>query len=188
MNANPTYLRVKDHAGQAPFLEDDVRDAEARLLLALEEAPPGTIVRVDLEGVRIASAAVRGLLRRALRRLYGGEQAELQDRFIALDNVSDSWHSVDVTMRAEDAIVVAHRQLNDPPQLLGKLDPAVATSYDFASARDTVTANMVMKHFDLSIAAASNRLATLSKHGLVRRIDQRATASGGREYVFRAIV
>jgi len=178
---------LSSHVHSAPFLEDDVREAEALLLQLLENAPFGTTVRVDLEGVRIASAAVRGLLRRPLRRLQGGEQAELRDRYIVLDNVSDSWHSVDVTMRSEDAIVAVHRQLHDPAQLLGKTDPAVRETYDFASSRDAVTANMLTKQFGLSIAAASNRLATLARHGVIRKIDQRSTASGGREYVFHAI-
>lgn len=187
MNTKNVRFLLRAHTLSAPFLAEDVRDAEAALLRVLEEAPSGVTVRVDFDRVRIASDAVRGLLRRPLRRIQGAEQAELRDRFIALDNVSDSWHSVDVTMRAEDTIVVVHRQMHDPAQLLGKPDAAVTATYDFVRSSVTVTANMVMNAFGLTIAAASNRLATLAKHGLVRRIAQRPTPSGGREYIYQAI-
>ena len=187
MNTEQVQFRIRDHAPDTLFLEEEVQRAEAALLRTLEGALPGSTVRVDFQEVRIASAAVRGLLRRPLRRLHGGEQAELRDRFIALDNVRTNWHSLDVTLRAEDAIAIAHREAHDVAQLVGKQDVAVRATYDFVRSRDAVTANMIMQQFDLTIAAAGNRLATLARYGLVRRFDQRPTPTGGREYLYKGI-
>jgi hypothetical protein len=190
VNTTPVKFRLADHVakGAVAFLATDVQDAEKGLLELLDTTALGTIVRVDVARVRIASAAVRGLLRRALRRIQGGDQAELLDRYIVLENIGDSWHSFDVTLKSENLLVTGYRSASDRASLLGEPDIAVAETYRFMQNKEYVTAKMVMAHFELNtIAAASNRLATLLKYGLVRRVEERPTVTGGRQYLYQAI-
>lgn len=169
-------------------MADDVRDAESALLGVVASAPQGTIIRVDFSEVSIASEAVRGLLRRPLRRIHGGEQAEAPERYIVLENVGRNWHSLEVTLRYEDLVSIAYRAASSEPELAGKADPAMAETYEFVRSVPDATAKLVMVRFGLNtIAAASNRLASLLKSALVRRVEERPTGAGGRQYVYTAV-
>lgn len=188
VNINSHWFRFGERFPdlKAPFVAADVAAAELELLHELESAYPAAIVRIDFDGIRIASGAVRALLRRPVRRIVGGDLAELSGRYLVLENVGDSWDSVAVTLRDEGIAMVAYCKKGDEPEVLGKTDAALTETYRFVRASGEATAKAVMDTFRLNtIAAASNRLATLAKHALVHRVDDKR--AGMRQYVYHAI-
>ena len=177
-----THLRLLDF-GTEFFGEEEVAQAELRLLDALETMPKGGLLVIDFEGTRIASEAARKLLKRPLLRLGTGE---FEDRFIVLDHVNPSRYSVDAMLRREGLSAVERTSAG--PRIIGKQDPVAVATFDFVAAGDQVTAKEVLDHFQLqNIASATNRLTSLAKIGLIRRTGPRPLPTGGREYVFTAV-
>lgn len=176
-------LRVRDVGNSDLFEASDAVAAETEILKKLGALPEGGLLVVDFAKVRIASEAARQLLRRAIMRITSGEY---RDRYVVLENLDRSRYSVDAMLRLEELTAV----LRGPsgPSLLGKRDRVAAETFDFVATGEAVTAKMVMDHFGLqNIAAATNRLASLAKLALVRRLGPRALPTGGREYVFSAV-
>lgn len=175
-------LRLADF-GNSFFVEEQIAGAEQRLLDRLESAPPGVVVAVNFAETLIASEAARQLLKRALLRLGSGE---LEDRFLILEQLGRSHYSIQAMLRLEGLTTVERTSAG--PRLIGKVDPVAAATFEFVAAHQDVTANAVLKHFDLqNIAAATNRMTALTKSAAVRRTGPRPLPSGGREYVFTAV-
>lgn len=182
MRDTSSDLRLADF-GPEFFGEEQTAQAELRLLSALESLPQGGLIVIDFAETRIASEAARQLLKRALLRLGSGE---LEDRFVVLDHVEPSRYSVDAMLRREGLTAV--ERTASGPRLIGKQDPVAVATFEFVAGGDEVTAKAVMDKFDLqNIAAATNRLSSLAKMGLVRRTGPRPLPTGGREYVFAAV-
>lgn len=176
---------VLDHTGRRDLFHDsDIGDAESTLLDMLHDATQGTLLFVDFTGVRIASAAARQLLKRAMLRLRSGEIA---DRYLVLGDLGDSYYNVH-TMLVSESLTVVERTLDEGPKLRGIVDPAVQTTYDFLVQARTATASAVQEKLQLNnISTATNRLTSLGKLALARRIERRTVTGGGREYVYAAV-
>lgn len=167
------------------FTDEDGAAIEAALLERLEQMPPGSLLVIDLSGIRVASAAARRILRRALLRVTGGE---LADRFLAVTGMSETRYSVKVMLESEGLTLVERPAEGGPARLLGKIDPAVEETYGFVSGVPRATAHDVMKQFEQrTISAATNRLTRLASLGLARRVDQEIIEGGGRQYVYAAV-
>lgn len=178
-------FKLRTHAtSRALFTSAQVEDAERDLLDTLEALPQGGLLVVDFSSVRIASEAARQLLRRALRRLGGGE---LADRYLVLGDLGDSLYNVEA-MLIKEALTVVERSEDEGPQLRGQVDPAMRETYHYLLTVPTATASMVQKQFALAnISTATNRLSNLARLALARRVEQRAVAGGGREFVYAAV-
>lgn len=178
-------FRVKAHlATRAPFKDSDAKEAEAALLAELDSLPPAGLLPVDFSGVRMSSEAARRLLRRAILRVTGGE---LSDRYIVLGDLGDSLYNVEV-MLAGESLIAVERSDEDGPTLRGEVDQVVRDTHQFLCSVPSATASMVQDHFKLAnISTATNRLSTLSKLAVARRVEQRPVAGGGREFVYAAV-
>jgi hypothetical protein len=185
LEATPFQLRshVRGRT-RSLFTKADTEDAERRLLDTLDSLPPGSLLLIDFFGLRISSEAARQLLRRALLRITTGE---LTDRFLILGDLGDSLYNVDVMLIGE-SLTAVERSEDEGPQLRGVVDPAIRDTYAYLAGKPVATASMVLNDLGLStISAATNRLTTLTKLGLARRVTQRPVAGGGREYVYAAV-
>ena len=179
-------FRVRSHTARTRslFTRVDTEHAEQALLSALEQLPVGGLLVVDLEGVRIASEAARQLLRRPLLRLTTGE---LADRYLVLRELGESIYNVEVMLQRE-SLVAVERSESEGPQLRGNVDVAVRATYELLTNVPTATASAVQESLQLAnISTATNRLTTLAKLGLARRVEHRPVAGGGREFVYAAV-
>lgn len=180
-----SVFRISEHVTERSlFTASEASTAETALLEALDRLPEGGLLRIDFSGVRVSSEAARQLLRRALLRVTTGE---LKNRFIVLGDLGDSFYNVEVMLEGEGLVVV---ELSDDegPQLRGDVDPAVRATYSHLLTVSHATANSIQTHFALTnISTATNRLTTLSRLGLARRVDHRPVAGGGREFVYSAV-
>ena len=167
------------------FDADDARAKEAALLERLEQMSPGALLVVDFTGVRVASEAARQLLRRAMRRILGGE---LPDRFLVLSGLTTGRYNVEVVLEGEDLTMVERLADGTKARLLGRVDPAVRDTYSFLLSQGTTRAKDVYEHFSLSnMSTATNRLTSLARLGLAYRMDQESVPSGGRQYVYTPV-
>lgn len=178
-------LTAGEDVGELLFDADDARSKEAALLDRLERLPPGGLLPIDFTGVRVASEAARQLLRRALRRITGGE---LPDRFVVLTGLSAGRYNIEVVLDGEDLTMVERLTDGTRARLLGRIDPAVRDTYQFLLSVPSARAKDVYEHFSLSnMSTATNRLAALARIGLAYRADQEPVAAGGRQYVYVAV-
>jgi hypothetical protein len=167
------------------FEAADVRAKEAELLRRLEELPPGGLLAIDFSGVRIASEAARQLLRRAVRRVTGGE---LPDRFLVLTGLSTGRYNIEVVLEGENLTMIERLTDGTRARLIGHVDPAVRDTYHFLLTQPTVRAKDVCEHFSLAnTSTATNRLAALARVALAYRLDQEPVPGGGRQYVYAAV-
>jgi hypothetical protein len=167
------------------FEAEEAAPLEERLLQRLEDLPTGGLLVIDFAGVKVASEAARQLLRRACRRITGGE---LPDRYLVLSHLGRSRYSIEVMLEAEDITVVERGDDDTSATLFGKLEPAMQETYEFVRSRSVATAKDVFEHFKLNtISAATNRLTNLAKLALARRVEEQSVAGGGRQYVYAAV-
>lgn len=180
-------FQVRSHIrgrNRSLFTKGDTEDMEHELLATLTALGPGTLLLVDVSGIRISSEAARQLLRRALLRITTGE---LADRFLVLSDLGESLYNVEVMFLGE-SLTMVERSEEDGPTLRGVVDPAIRDTYGYLIRRPTATASTLLNDLDLTtISAATNRLTNLTKLGLARRIAQRPVSGGGREYVYAAV-
>lgn len=183
-NEAPEF-RLRTHLKtRSPFKDADTEAAEGALLAELDALGPGGLLAIDFTGVRISSEAARRLLRRPLLRLTRGE---LADRYLVLGDLGDSLYNVDV-MLAGESLIAVERSADEGVVLRGDVDQAVRDTYGFLCSVPVATASKVQEHFGLSnISTATNRLTSLARLGLARRVEQRSVAGGGREFVYAAV-
>ncbi|HYW07860.1 MAG TPA: hypothetical protein VE913_12950 [Longimicrobium sp.] len=166
------------------FESEEAAPAEEHLLQRLDNMPAGALLVIDFQGVRISSEAARQLLRRAIRRVTGGE---LPDRYFVVRSLGRSRYNVEVMAESEDITLVERTDEGKGGQLVGKVEPAMRETYEFLLTRSTVTAKEVFEHFGLnSVSAATNRLTSLAKAALVRRVAEQPVAGGGKQFVYAA--
>jgi hypothetical protein len=104
-----------------------------------------------------------------------------------LTGLGDSVYNVDVMLKGEKLAVV-ERTASEGPIVRGHLDAALRDTYAWLAARETGTASVLREAARLgTIAAATNRLTTLWRQALARRVGQRPAEGGGREYVYAAV-
>jgi hypothetical protein len=73
-------------------------------------------------------------------------------------------------------------------ELLGKIGPELAETYQLAVRKGRITAREVLAIAPgVGISAISNRLAKLQTMGLLVRTQEGARESGGRQFVYQAV-
>ena len=105
-----------DNSSGVLFGASDALELEEEILARVESLPPGSLLPVDFSGVRVATSAARQLLRRAIRRIASGE---LNDRYLVLQNLGDSWEHIDIMLEA-DGLTVVERTEESASKLLGR--------------------------------------------------------------------
>lgn len=185
IEAEPFVVRVA--AGKPAdilFKGDEAAPHEEALLKRLETLPLGSLLAVDFGNVLISSEAARRLLRRALRRILSGE---LEDRYLLLDHLGPSRYNIEVMLKGE-GLTMVERTEEGGAVLLGPVEPAVRQTYEFLRERLVVTARDLQDGLGLpTISAATNRLTTLAKLALARRVGEEPVPGGGRQYVYAAV-
>lgn len=181
-------FRVRSEPGDEPevlFTAAEAAAQEDALLRTLETLPPGALLPVDFEGVLISSEAARALLRRALRRLTSGE---IEDRYIVLERLGPSRYNVGLMLEGEGLTAVERPEEGGRSRLIGRVEAAVRQTYEFLVGRELATARDVQEHFGLSnISTATNRLTTLAKLALARRVAEQPVPGGGRQFMYAGV-
>jgi hypothetical protein len=181
--AAPLGLWTGTQDVETMFLEEETADREIELLQRLEQMPEGSVMAIDLSKVRLASAAARRLLRRALLRLRSGE---LPGRFLVLEDTGESEYSVEAMLLGEELVMVERTSVG--PRLLGDIDSAVEETYRVLLKDGQATAGSIQRELGLTnISTATNRLSKLAQLGLAWRVEQRPASGGGREYVYAPV-
>jgi hypothetical protein len=170
---------------QMGMFDGDAIVAEAKLLATLDRIPPGSLQPIDFSGTSgVASAAARRLLKRALQRITGGE---LEDRFLILTGLGRNRDNIQIMLKGEGLLLVERLDAGKV-ELRGAPDVAVGTTFDLLLMLGSATANKVKEELALNnISTATNRLTTLLKLGIARRIDYRTVPGGGREFVYAPV-
>lgn len=183
--AAPFLLRRHERGGSTIlFSSADASNATSVILERLAALPEGGLLPVDLSDVRVCSEAARDLLRTPLLRITSGE---LPDRFVVLCGVDASRYNVDIMLRHE-GLVVVERTVNGGAAVMGRLDPALQSTYEYLLARPTTTAPDVYRHFRLANpSAATNRLTTLARLGLARRVADEPVGRGARRHIYSPV-
>lgn len=167
------------------FSAHEVAAKEEALLHALEALPPGSLLPVDFEGVKISSEAARELLRKALRRLTSGE---IEDRYLVLQRLGPSRYNIGLMLKGEGLTGVERPGEGTAARLIGRVEEAVRQTYEFLLGRETATARDLQEHFGLSnISTATNRLSGLAKLALARRVAEETVPGGGRQFIYAAV-
>lgn len=169
-----------DSAELTIISEEEAAPLERGLLEELERLPGGSVLPLDLAGVRLSSESARQLLRRALRRLSSGE---LDDRFLVIQNLRRGRYSVEAMLKLEGLTVVERVADGHPPQLLGKVDSVVKETYDFLVRNGDATARDLVDEFALkTVSAATNRLTNLTSLAVARRTAPESLPAGGVQF------
>ena len=182
--------RQKPHvvAGRTDLLNgrQEGRELADRLLAQLAASEPDSILPVDFGKVRFMDfSCADELMTRVLRRIRSGE---LGTRFILLQDLSPSVEENLAAVFAIRDLVCPKRTLGGKIELLGKIGPELAETYQLAVRKGTITAREVMAIApDVGISAISNRLAKLQTMGLLVRTKEGAPASGGRQFAYHAV-
>jgi hypothetical protein len=183
---DPFLVRAEVPPSQRTLFEgEEAAPAEDCLLRRLEEMPPGGLMPIDFAGVKVSSEAARQLLRRAFRRVTGGE---VPDRYLLLMHLGRSRYNVEVMLEAEEITFAERADDGATAKLIGKVEPAMRETYEYLCARKSATAKDVFEHFGLNnISTATNRLTGLAKMALARRVEEQPVAGGGRQYVYAGV-
>jgi hypothetical protein len=162
------------------------RELADRLLAQLEASEPDSILPVDFGKVNfIDFSCADELMTRVLRRIKSGE---LGTRFILLQDIPPSVEENLAAVFAIRDLVCPRLTKGGKIELLGKIGPELAETYNLAVRKGTITARDVMAIApDVGISAISNRLAKLQTMGLLVRTKEGAPASGGRQFIYQAV-
>jgi hypothetical protein len=162
------------------------RELADRLLAHLAASEPDSILPVDFGKVSFMDfSCADELLTRVLRRIRSGE---LGTRFILLQDIPPSVEENIAAVFAIRDLVCPKRTKGGKIELLGKIGPELAATYQLAVRKVKITARDVMAIApDVGISAISNRLAKLQTMGLLVRTKEAAAQSGGRQFVYQVV-
>ncbi len=157
-----------------------------RLLEQLEAGEPDSILPVDFGKVRFMDfSCADELMTRVLRRIRSGE---LGTRFILLQDLPPSVEENVTAVFAIRDLVCPRLTKGGQIELLGKIGPELAETYQLAVRKGKITARDVMAIApDVGISAISNRLAKLQTMGLLVRTKEGAAEGGGRQFIYQAV-
>jgi hypothetical protein len=126
------------------------------------------------------------MLTRVLRRIRSGE---LGTRFILLQDLPPSVEENIAAVFAIRDLVCPKLTKGGQIELLGKLGPELAETYQLAMRKGRITARDVMAIApEVGISAISNRLAKLHAMGLLVRTEEGAPEGGGRRpFTYQAV-
>ncbi len=182
--------RQKPHvvAGRTDLLNgrQEGRELADRLLAQLAASEPDSILPVDFGKVVFMDfSCADELMTRVLRRIRSGE---LGTRFILLQDLPPSVEENLAAVFAIRDLVCPKLTKGGKIELLGKIGPELAETYQLAVRKGTITARHVMAIApDVGISAISNRLAKLQTMGLLVRSREGAAEGGGRQFIYQAV-
>lgn len=169
-----------------------IRAARSEMLECLTRARPGSIVPLSLDRVELSASCIASILGPALKAIVEGE---LPGRYVVgVDRTGRSAWDADAGLKKESErigrkLACVWEGADHRKEVVGNIDPQVRATYMFAlerweSASLPTVARDLMVHANLTIQAASNRLAKASVAGLLFASDREAVAGGGAQYVF----
>lgn len=169
---------------------DEVQAARAALLDRLAKAPEGAVVPLSLEGVELSASCLAAILGPALSAVV---EKHVQNRYVLVLDPSgrNKWDGDAGLMKESERLgrklvcVWESKRL----ELAGPVDEQMKATYEFVlmgwqKRHDGATARELAERFDVSIQAASNRLARASSLGLLHAADREVVSGGGAQYVF----
>lgn len=165
--------------------EDGARIREA-ILKRLESETADIILPLNFSKVKFIDFSFADeMLCRLLRRILS---EELGDRFIVLEELSDSLkENISVALKERELVCVYTKQSSEV-EVLGKLSEELKNTYFAAVSRGKITTRDI---FDLdkmeNISAASNRLTRLKEVGLLTKTKDEVVTGGGRQYVYEPV-
>ncbi|MFA6357403.1 MAG: hypothetical protein WCY09_01860 [Candidatus Omnitrophota bacterium] len=165
--------------------EEGARIRES-ILKRLESEPVDVILPLNFSKVKfIDFSFVDETLCRIIRRILSGE---LGDKFVVLEELSDSLkENINVALKERELVCVYTKQ-NSEVEILGKLSEELRNTYFAAVSKSKITTRDI---FDLdkmdNISAASNRLTRLKDMGLLTKTKDEVVTGGGRQYVYEPI-
>jgi hypothetical protein len=172
----------------------EIQSAREALLDRLAPAPEGSVVPLSLEGVELSASCLASVLVPVLSAIVGGH---LQRKYVVvIDPTGRNKWDGDAGLKKEserlDRKLVCVWQAKQT-ELAGPVDTQVRATYEFVLSSwrkdsDGATARDLAEHFDVSIQAASNRLAKASGLGLLHAADREVVSGGGAQYVFVPVV
>lgn len=174
----------------------EVQNARAELFDRLDRAPRGSVVPLSLEGVELSASCIAAVLGPVLTAVV---QKHLDGKFVMVRDPSgrSAWDG-DAGLRKESErvgrkLICVWEGKNQSLELVGPVDEQVRATYEFVlemwrRTSDGSTARDLAEHFDLTIQAASNRLAKASSQGLLFASDREVVIGGGAQFVFVPVV
>lgn len=169
----------------------EIQSARAALLDRLAPALEGSVAPLSLDGVELSASCLAAVLVPVLSAIVDGH---LENKFLVVVDPSgrNKWDG-DAGLKKEserlDRKLVCVWQAKKQTELAGPIDTQVRATYEFVLSTwrkygDGSTARDLAEHFDVSIQAASNRLAKASGLGLLHAADRETVSGGGAQYVF----
>ncbi len=144
-----------------------------------------SIVQLDFQQVKLMDySAADELVCKLLRRLTGGD---IDGKFLVLLNINDqSKENIQAALELQQLACI-HIAPNGERQLLGKISPELADTYELAVKLGRITARDLVREAGLKISAGGNRLTRLKQLGLLALEESEAVESGGRQNIYTPI-
>lgn len=169
-----------------------IQRARQELFDALASAREGSLVPLSFAGVELSASCIAAVLGPVLNAIV---ERHLDGKFVlAFDPTGRNAWDADAGLRKESEragrkLICVWTRNESEMELVGPVDEQVRTTYGFARQRsistgEGVTARDLAEQFEISIQAASNRLAKASSLGLLFQADRESVAGGGSQYVF----
>lgn len=186
---DPVRIPIEDGGMLTDQEADAVHVARDCLESALASAPAGSVVPLSLEGIELSASCVAAVLGPVISKIV---DQSFQARYVVgLDpSAKNRWDAdaglVKESHRTNQKLVCVWRTA-EGVELLGDVDDQVRTTYAFVVDREGrgVTARDLADHENISIQAASNRLAKAHKLGVIHKATRRSVSgSGGSENVY----
>jgi predicted transcriptional regulator len=162
--------------GQHLWTRELAREIRGDLERALGELKPGSALVIDLKGVEVFDYSFAN-------EFFGKSILRLSDEypgcFLLVEHVT-AYARENLVKALESLGLAMIERKGGKLQLLGKVHSAdQATFQAIERAKGPVTAAVLTSRLNVNLTAMNERLAKLSKLGLVRR--ERGTSSAGRE-------
>jgi hypothetical protein len=168
-----------------------IQAARDELLERLYAAPAGSVVPLSFEHVEVSASCIAALLGSVLNAI---RERHLEGKYVLGWDPSgrNAWDA-DAGLKKESErqgrkLVVVWRAGEGAPELVGPVDEQVRVTYQFALGRagreEGTRARDLAEQYDLTIQAASNRLAKASGLGLLYAADRESVPGGGTQYLY----
>lgn len=161
------------------------------ILSALSKARAGTVIPISYQGVVLTASCQAATLGKALLEIVRGT---FPDRFLTVhdpDGTND-WDAdaalKKLSTKPEEKLVCTWHGPEGTTRLVGAVHPQIEATYRFVCAEFEVHGGATARSFaekeGISIQAASNRMSSTSKLGLIYRAEETSVEGGGKQHVY----
>jgi hypothetical protein len=169
-------LRPYADATGAIWTREDAARVRADLEVLLDQTEPGDIVTIDLEGVKVFDFSFAN-------ELFGRTALNLANdhpgRFVVVESLS-TYTRQNLQKALEDTGVMMVERTKQKLKLIGKVHPADEATFEMLlRAKQPVTATTLKDALGIALTAMNERLAKLSKFGVLQR--EITSSEAGRE-------